>query len=298
MKTLGRTIAVLLLLVAAGCGKTPANDPYPASDAGKNILYTSFTERPKHLDPAQSYTSDEAEFTSQVYEPPLQYHYLKRPYELIPATALEVPKARLFDAQGRELPADAPVARVAYSEYVIRIRPGIRYQPHPAFAKSADGKVLYLDMPESQIRDKYEIADFPETGTRELLAEDYVYEIKRLAHPRFVSPILGHMSDYIVGLKELADSLQAENKKVIAEHEKRYGKADRGLPWLDLRKYDLSGVKAIDSHTIRYAIIGFVVTFLATFIVSWLARLLDIPFEISFSMILSIMREIADSLSR
>jgi len=51
-------------------------------------------------------------------------------------------------------------------------------------------------------------------------------------------------------------------------------------------------------HTIRYAIIGFVVTFLATFIVSWIARLLDIPFEISFSMIVTIMREIADSLSR
>lgn len=50
-------------------------------------------------------------------------------------------------------------------------------------------------------------------------------------------------------------------------------------------------------HTIRFAIIGFVVTFLATFVVSWIARLLDIPFEISFSMILDIMRDIADSLS-
>ena len=49
-------------------------------------------------------------------------------------------------------------------------------------------------------------------------------------------------------------------------------------------------------HTIRFAIIGFVVTFLATFIVSWIARLLDIPFEISFSMILSIMKDIAASL--
>ena len=49
-------------------------------------------------------------------------------------------------------------------------------------------------------------------------------------------------------------------------------------------------------HTIRFAIIGFVITFLAVFIVSWIARLLDIPFEISFSVILDIMREIADSL--
>ena len=49
-------------------------------------------------------------------------------------------------------------------------------------------------------------------------------------------------------------------------------------------------------HTIRFAIIGFIVTFLATFVVSWIARLLDIPFEISFSMIMSIMREIVDAL--
>jgi ABC-type phosphate transport system permease subunit len=50
-------------------------------------------------------------------------------------------------------------------------------------------------------------------------------------------------------------------------------------------------------HTIRFAIIGFVVTFLATFVVSWIARLLDIPFQISFSMILDIMRELSYTLS-
>jgi hypothetical protein len=46
------------------------------SERGKNILYSSFPERPKHLDPVQSYTEDEARFTQQVFEPPLQYHYL------------------------------------------------------------------------------------------------------------------------------------------------------------------------------------------------------------------------------
>jgi hypothetical protein len=33
------------------------------------------------------------------------------------------------------------------------------------------------------------------------VAEDYVYQIKRLSHPRLVSPIYGHLSSYIVGLK-------------------------------------------------------------------------------------------------
>ena len=77
----------------AGCGEV-WNDPYPASDRGKNILYSAFTERPKHLDPVQSYSEDEATFNAQIYEPPLQYHYLKRPYELIPLTAESVPRPR------------------------------------------------------------------------------------------------------------------------------------------------------------------------------------------------------------
>ena len=40
------------VLLLSACGQV-WNDPYPASDAGRNILYTAFTDRPKHLDPAQ-----------------------------------------------------------------------------------------------------------------------------------------------------------------------------------------------------------------------------------------------------
>ena len=58
----------------------------------KNFLFSSFQERPKHLDPAKSYSSNEYTFLAQIYEPLLQYHYLKRPYELIPLTAEQMPK--------------------------------------------------------------------------------------------------------------------------------------------------------------------------------------------------------------
>src|SRR3954452_16656159 len=108
-------LAAFAVALLAGCGRI-WNDPYPAADRGRNILYSAFTERPKHLDPVQSYTSDEYDFIQQIYEPPLQYHYLKRPYELVPQTTTEVPKARLYDAQGHELPASAASERVAYSE--------------------------------------------------------------------------------------------------------------------------------------------------------------------------------------
>ncbi len=255
MRGAGAVLLVLLVALAAGCGDV-WNDPYPAAQRGRNILYTSFIERPKTLDPARSYTSDEWGFTAQIYEPPLQYHYLKRPYELVPLTAAEMPTVRYLDAQGRELPADAPSSAIAFSEYEIRIRPGIRYAPHPAFATDAAGKPLYLDLPREEIDRRFTLADFPETGTRELVAEDYVYQIKRLAHPRLVSPIYGHLSSYIVGLKELAAALDAENKRVVEAHRAQHGPADRGLPWIDLRRFPLAGVEAVDRYTYRVRIKG------------------------------------------
>src|SRR5574343_1370810 len=102
-----RQFAVIIVcaFLLAACGDA-WNDPYPTADAGRNVLYTAFTDRPKHLDPAQSYAEDEATFTAQIYEPPLQYHYLKRPYQLVPATVEQVPVPRYLDASGRELPHD------------------------------------------------------------------------------------------------------------------------------------------------------------------------------------------------
>ena len=145
------------------------------------------------------------EFTGQIYEPPLQYHFLKRPYTLIPLTAEAVPKPRFYDAAGKPLPDDAPSASIATSVYEIRIRPGIRYQPHPAFARDAAGRYRYHALDAAAMADKHTIGDFAHTGTRELTAADYVYQIKRLAHPGLSSPIFGLMSEHIVGLKELGE---------------------------------------------------------------------------------------------
>lgn len=49
-------------------------------------------------------------------------------------------------------------------------------------------------------------------------------------------------------------------------------------------------------HTIRYAIIGLIVTFVSFFAVAWLSKLLDIPFELNFSTIVDLMRDIFESL--
>jgi ABC-type transport system substrate-binding protein len=240
----------------AGCGDTLWNDPYPVAERGSNTLYTAFVDRPKHLDPALSYTSDEWDFIAQIYEPPLQYHYLKRPYELIPASAERLPTVRFFAADNSELGADAPPGRVAYSEFEIHIRAGMRYQPHPAFALGPDGKSLYLGLSEDDVRSRYTLSDFAQTGTREVTAEDFVYQIKRLANPRGTSPVFGHLSEYIVGLKALADDLRKTNERLVRGHREQFGDSDKGLPWIDLRQHAVSGVTVIDRYTYRIQVKG------------------------------------------
>ncbi len=237
-------ITALLPVFLAACGAPPWNSPYPAADAGKNITYSSFAERPKHLDPAQSYSSNEITFTGQIYEPPLQYHYLKRPYTLIPLAASEMPKPQFLDARGRFLPADSAPEKIAFSVYEIHIKHGIRYQPHPAFARDAQGRYLYHDLKPGVLAKIYKLADFPQTGTRELVAADYVHQIKRLANPRLNSPIFGMMAEYIVGLKEYAKVLD---------------RAQKTLPpgaSLDLTRYPLAGAEVVDRYTYRVTLKG------------------------------------------
>ncbi|NJA88764.1 ABC transporter substrate-binding protein [Rhodocyclus tenuis] len=243
MSFLRSCFCLLPLAFLAACG-AEWNDPYPATERGGNILYSAFTERPRHLDPAQSYTEDEGVFTAQIYEPPLQYHYLKRPYTLIPGSAEVVPVARLFDAAGRELPANAPAEAVARSVYEIRIKPGIRFQPHPAFALDAVGQPRYAALDAQQLAGIERLADFPETGTRELTADDFIYEIKRLAHPRVHSPIFGMMAERIVGLKDLGARLAAATAAAPAGS------------WLDLDRFPLTGVEKLDRYRYRITIEG------------------------------------------
>ncbi len=238
-----RPVCLSLVLLVAACA-SEQNDPYPAAERGQNILYSAFIERPKHLDPAQSYSEDESVFTANIYEPPLQYHSLKRPYELIPASARELPTVRYYDGEGSVLPADAPAERIAFSDYEIRIRPGTRYQPHPAFALDAAGQPLYADLGRPQLASINTLADFPAHASRELTADDYIYEIKRLAHPRLHSPVYSAMSQRIVGLAELGQALQRAAREMP------------GDAWIDLDRYPLEGVTRVDRYTYRIRLRG------------------------------------------
>ncbi len=230
-------ILVLFACLQTGCNISELNDPYPESDTGQPILYSSFAERPKHLDPAAAYSADEYGFIGQIYEPPLQYHYLKRPYQLQPLTAANLPKVSYLNKEGKPLPDTASEQDIAYSEYLIDIKPGIHYQPHPAFSKDQQGQYLYHKLSPDQLADINTLADFSVQQSRQLLAEDYVYQIKRLAYPKILSPIAELMAGYIDGFAEFAGQT---------------AKIDIG----DLKKQPMRGVEAINDHQYRIRIKG------------------------------------------
>jgi len=242
-----RWVVAALGVCSAGVVIAAWNSPYSREEGGRSVLYSSFRERPKHLDPARAYSSNEYEFLAQIYEPPFQYHYLKRPYELVPLTAVAVPRPIYLDSSGHRLNANVSADRVAYSVYEIRIRPGIRYQPHPALARDPSGKFLYHHLSGDEIARRHSISEFPVAGTRELIAADYVYQIKRLALPKVHSPILSVMADYIVGLKDYAATLKRAQEEADARGEGHY---------LDLTRYRLAGVQIVGRYTYRIKIHG------------------------------------------
>ena len=248
MKVLFTYLLAFSIALLSACSSDSWNNPYPPSAENGNILYSAFAERPKHLDPVQSYSSNEILFTAQIYEPPLQFHYLKRPYKLVPLSASEMPVAQYFNSNGERLPEGVENEKISYTVYEISIKPGIRYQPHPAFARNKEKEFIYHNLSVEDLAEIYELKDFPYTDTRELTAKDYVYEIKRLAHPRLHSPIFGLMSDYIVGLKEYSDTLKsAANLQPETANTGAY---------LDLNNYPLEGAQVVDSHTYRIKIKG------------------------------------------
>src|SRR5690625_5093693 len=122
---LRRILGLLLVWLIAGCCQEAVNRPYTLQDAQSNTLFTAFTQRsPKYLDPARSYSTDETPFTYSIYEPLYSYHYLKRPYELIPRAVQEVVEPYFLDEQGRLLPQDAPGELVAESVYQRQLKIG------------------------------------------------------------------------------------------------------------------------------------------------------------------------------
>src|SRR5262245_60818212 len=115
--------AVLLLVVGLGAGCT--NNPYPGADDSDKVLYLNYQEPPKTLDPAVAYSTADHVITGAVYDTLLQYHFLARPYRLIPGLLEEMPEPEP-QADGRVI-------------YRLRLREGLLYQDDQAFALGTPG---------------------------------------------------------------------------------------------------------------------------------------------------------------
>ena len=237
----------LALATLSGC-KEIWNAPRPVSEYATNTIFSTFSLSPKTLDPQVSYSQGESVFVYLTYETPYSYHYLKRPFELTANAVESVAVPEYFDQKGKRLPNDATPEAIATSRYTLRVKDGIRFAPHPAFAKDEKGNYLYHNL-ESEVAKKLKSPlDLKEKGSRELTAEDFVYGIKRMASPRIVCPVLKLLGEHMPGLTKLA--------KELSEKEAASRAQGNVSPWLDLRDVELEGVRAIDERTFTIDIVG------------------------------------------
>lgn len=241
--------AALAGLALAACN----NNPFPSGMAKDSVLFDAFDERsPRYLDPTASYSAPETQYTYMAYEPLYGYHYLKRPYEVIPKTAEAVVKPYYLDSEGKRLPDDVAPERIAESVYDIRIKPGILYAPHPAFARNEKGEYLYHHLTREQLGDRHKPSDFEQQGTRELVAEDYVYAFKRQATTRIEAPVFQIFAEYVIGLKAYSKLVKQEDAKLLGG----LPRSARDKPFLDFRKWPLEGATALDKYTVRMRLKG------------------------------------------
>ncbi len=240
---MGRIKIFLLMMIVSLLQADVWNNPHSKKKSASNTLFSSFSLPPKRLDPVVSYNANEWAFIGQIYEPPLQYNYLQRPYMLEPLTLMEMPTIRYLNKEKEEV--DENDKSVAFTEYRLDLRKDVMYQNHPAFAKDEKGDLLYAALSQEDLEKIETLDDFPKKGTRHLLAADYAYAIKRMGVRQNHSPVLDTMQTYIVGLKSYSSAITKIAKKKKAKREV-----------LDLRAYDIAGVKVVDDYTLVIEIHG------------------------------------------
>jgi ABC-type transport system substrate-binding protein len=153
-----RLCGLVRALLLAAVGSLPLVQNAPASDAA-HVLRYAFPIAETGFDPVQLSDLYSRTVTAGIFEAPLAFDFLARPFRMKPLTATALP----------EISADFKV-------FTLRIQPGIYFADDPAF----------------------------KGRRRELVAQDYVYSIKRHYDPRWNAPNLYLLENArIVGLSEL-----------------------------------------------------------------------------------------------
>lgn len=199
---------VLALVFAGALWLGCSNNPYPDADDELKVLYTVYGEAPKTLDPAVSYNVGSHAIIGAICETLLEYHYLKRPYELIPGLAAAIPEPVMLAA-----------GRVSYT---FRLRKGVMYQDDPAFALGGAGRV-----------------------TRPVVADDYLFQLMRVADPKVASPVMYIFSKI--------DGFQAFSERLVVLRE------DAGFAALPVREQyrragPVEGLRALGDHRFEFVL--------------------------------------------
>lgn len=198
----------------------PFNSPYRDIQSGQTTSYQYLFTNPDNFDPIRSFEQERIYIVSQIYEPLYTIGYKTHPPKLTPLAATSLPKLRFYDSRWREISLDQDI-KPSYTSYVIDIKPQIYYQPHIGFCKILNLKDCHL-------------------FKRELKAEDFAYQIKRVAQLNSHSPYASICSKYIYGFEAYRNSKIVQNSV-----------------WHDLRKDEIAGIKVLGPYQLEIITKGF-----------------------------------------
>jgi oligopeptide transport system substrate-binding protein len=185
------------------------NNPYSQKEDSEKIIYRSFSAKPRTLDPAISYVSNEWAVVCQIYEQLFQYQFLKRPFELEPLLAETLPTVKYIDEKGDEISDPDSFDGKINSIWKLKLKKGIKYQNHPCFTKNESGAYLYHDFKNQNKIVFSDLFDLPNPSTREVTIKDFVFQIYRLADSRNHCPIIS-IVDKIKGMDACKKGINTE----------------------------------------------------------------------------------------
>ena len=191
------TLPPIRSLCAAIVWWVAASSPAPAAaEAPKKVLRYAFEVAETSLDPVKINDLYSRTLTPHIFEGLYTYDHLARPVKIKPLTA-------------DGMPQHSDDFRV----WTVKVKPGTYFADDPAF-KGPDGR----------------------QKPRELVAQDYVYALKRFADPANKSPAWSGL----------------ENEKLLGLAEQRQRALDTKQPF----DYDreIEGVRALDRYTVQFRI--------------------------------------------
>jgi ABC-type transport system substrate-binding protein len=152
---------LFVLLVALACAAS-------AQNGERKVLRLAFARAETSMDPARIVDLYSRAITAHIFESPLTWDHLARPFKL-----------KLLTAESM------PTSSDDYRVWTIKIKPGIYFADDPAFK----GK------------------------KRELVAADYIYQVKRIADPKNKSPVVASVLETkYLGLAALREEAIKNNK--------------------------------------------------------------------------------------